>query len=171
LPIVTPIVRPATLADASSLRHLLVGFTAYADEVDVDVYARRLAERVDDPTWCIVVAEDGDALIGYAVARDHGANLRCTFTTGRLDDLYVAPQQRRGGVGRALVEAVCAWARSRPEPMILDWQATAAAVPFYERLGFEADRVGDLAQYPAFCLDLRDERSASMTGGSGAPTA
>lgn len=39
--------------------------------------------------------------------------------------------------------------------MILDWQASASAVGFYCRLGFEPDRVGDFPEYPGFCLDTR----------------
>ena len=55
-----------------------------------------------------------------------------------------------------LMGSVTAWCLRRPAPMILDWQARAEAVPFYEALGFVADRVGDNAEYPAFSLDLRE---------------
>ncbi|WP_391549242.1 hypothetical protein [Glutamicibacter halophytocola] len=34
------------------------------------------------------------------------------------------------------MESAFAWARGRPTPMILDWQATPESVSFYESLGF-----------------------------------
>ncbi|WP_203568837.1 GNAT family N-acetyltransferase [Aestuariimicrobium ganziense] len=149
-------VRQARVEDAEGFRRLLVGFTGYADKVPWDDYLARYSARVDDPTWCLIVAEDQSGeLIGYAVAQDFTPNLRATFTVGRVDDLWVDPERRRGGTGRALMEAVFDWARSRPQPMVLDWQSTPEAVAFYEAMGFEADRVGDQAEYPAFCLDLR----------------
>ncbi|WP_402464856.1 hypothetical protein [Isoptericola aurantiacus] len=40
-------------------------------------------------------------------------------------------------------------------PLILDWQASAGTVELYERIGFEADRVGDYEQFPGFCIDTR----------------
>lgn len=74
-----------------------------------------------------------------------------------MHDLYVDPAHRRRGAGRALMAAVTAWARARPYPFVLDWQARLDAVPFYDSLGLRGDPVGDNARYPAYALDLRSE--------------
>lgn len=74
---------------------------------------------------------------------------------GRIHDLFVDPNPRRSGIGGSLVKFAFAWAKARPSPMILDWQATPESVSFYESLGFEADFVGDFLDCPGFTLDLR----------------
>jgi len=94
-------------------------------------------------------------LIGYGLAQDFGPGLRTTYTTGRVHDLYVEPDTRLGGTGRTLMDFIFDWSRTRPQPMILDWQASPSAIGFYEALGFTADRVGDFPVYPGFTLDHR----------------
>jgi len=119
---------------------------------------------VDDPERLLLVADAVDSngtganairVIGYAYAQDYGQAFRCDFATGRLHDIFVAPQFRGLGAGRLLIDGVVAWARARPLPIILDWQATPDAIAFYERIGFTADYQSDQAEYPAFCLDTR----------------
>jgi GNAT superfamily N-acetyltransferase len=81
-----------------------------------------------------------------------------------VHDLFVDPDARRTGTGKALMDFIFDWARARPQPMILDWQASPAAVAFYEALGFAADHVGDFPDYPGFTLDLRTApRRAALT--------
>ena len=59
-----------------------------------------------------------------------------TFT-GRpgiwLEDLFVLPEARARGHGRALLEALMQRTRGRLEWAVLDWNAPA--IQFYERLG------------------------------------
>ena len=163
-------VRRAELRDFAEVRRLSIGFTASAAQVPEEEVRARFARMLADPCAFLAVAEvDADdaaptRLAGYVSARDFEPGLRSAFTTGRIDDLYVDPQARRHGVGRALVDAAFAWARSNPLPMILDWQSSPSAVEFYERLGFEADREGDYAEYPAFTLDLREEARQDAGG-------
>ncbi|SKB90573.1 hypothetical protein SAMN05660473_02970 [Arthrobacter sp. 49Tsu3.1M3] len=59
---------------------------------------------------------------------------------------------RLAGTGRALMDFIFDWSRVRPQPMILDWQASPSAIDFYEALGFHPDRVGDFPEYPGFTL-------------------
>ena len=56
-----------------------------------------------------------------------------------LNALWVAPEARRRNAGRALVEAVCTWARERGAPWIeLEVALTShAAQRLYRELGFE----------------------------------
>jgi GNAT superfamily N-acetyltransferase len=59
-----------------------------------------------------------------------------------LEDLYVSPERRRGGLGRALLSHVATLAVQRGcgrlEWAVLDWNAPALS--FYESLGAEAMR-------------------------------
>jgi GNAT superfamily N-acetyltransferase len=87
------------------------------------------------------VAQSGGRLLGYGLAQDFGLaqdigpGLRTTLTTGRVHDLYVDPEARRLGAGKAIMVFILAWSIARPQPMILDWQASPSAVGFYEALG------------------------------------
>jgi GNAT superfamily N-acetyltransferase len=54
---------------------------------------------------------------------------------GRVRHLYVAPQSRRDGVGRFLIDAICADAGQYFD--YLNTNAPSAAFAFYERLGFQ----------------------------------
>lgn len=80
-----------------------------------------------------LIAEDGaGACVGMALWYR-------TFSTwvGRpgiwLEDLFVRPEHRGGGHGRALLEAVRARTDGRVEWAVLDWNQPA--IDFYERLG------------------------------------
>jgi GNAT superfamily N-acetyltransferase len=78
------------------------------------------------------VAVDGhDRPVGFALGWLVGEN-------GHLDELDVLPEHGRRGLGQALVETVCSWARQAGYPAVtlttlshIPWNA-----PFYERLGF-----------------------------------
>jgi len=150
------VVRPAAPEDAGEVRSLSIAFTPGARDGPRDDFDSRYAAAVGGADWCIAVAQSGGRLLGYGLAQDFGPGLRTTFTTGRVHDLYVDPEARRLGAGKAIMDFIFAWARARPQPMILDWQASPSAVGFYEALGFQADRVGDYPDYPAFTLDLRE---------------
>jgi len=148
-------VRPATPEDAAEVRRLSISFTPSARNVPPGVFYSRYAGLVSDPSWCVAVAHSRGRLFGYGLAQDFGPGLRATFTTGRVHDLFVDPDARRTGTGRALMGHIFEWARALPHAIVLDWQANPSAVAFYEALGFSADRVGDFPDYPCFTLDLR----------------
>jgi ribosomal protein S18 acetylase RimI-like enzyme len=58
-----------------------------------------------------------------------------TPTTGRLFQMAVDPTAQRTGLGRRLVDALEAELRRRGI-VVVHLHARAAAVPFYERLGY-----------------------------------
>lgn len=78
------------------------------------------------------LAEDDGAALGFALARRTGSRL------GRLTDLYVVPDARRGGVAAALVYAVVeALAAEGVEHLDLEVMAgNAGARAVYHRWGF-----------------------------------
>ena len=145
--------RPAVAADEDAVRRLATAFDPRTEDGFEERYARILGR--DD--WALLVACDGPALVGYALAQDYGPGLRRAFGVGRMHDLYVDPAYRRRGAGRLLVQSVVAWCRTRPAPMILDWQSRLDAAPFYDALGLTGDTTGDTATYPAYSIDLRQD--------------
>ena len=108
-----------------------IAFTPAAQEVPPEVFHSRFARFLADASWCLPVAPARTRLLGYGLA------------------------QRLAGTGRALMNFIFDWSRARPQPMILDWQASPSAIGFYGALGFTADRVGDFPEYPGFTLDHR----------------
>jgi GNAT superfamily N-acetyltransferase len=88
----------------------------------------------------ILVAERGDAVIGFAMAKCISGgqtpfrNRRSVFLT----DLAVRVMERRRGVGRALLDEVTSWARSMTaDDVELEcWSFNAIAQTFFERWGF-----------------------------------
>lgn len=150
------VVRSATAGDVVDFRTVSEGFDPGMIDLPDRLFRDRFAGLVDRADYCLLLAIMDDRPVGYALAQDYGPNLRLRFTIGRLHDLYVAEEVRRRGIGRQLMDGVFGWARSRPEPMILHWQASRDAIAFYESLGLEADRVGDYPRYPGFSLDLRE---------------
>jgi GNAT superfamily N-acetyltransferase len=90
----------------------------------------------DRPAAEAVVAELEGSVIGFAL-------FFTNFSTflGRpglyLEDLYVQPAHRRGGVGSALLKHLAALANARAygrfEWSVLDWNVDA--IRFYERMG------------------------------------
>jgi ribosomal protein S18 acetylase RimI-like enzyme len=80
-----------------------------------------------------VAVDDLGAVIGFAVA--------CVIDgEGHLDELAVTPVHGRRGVGRALVDEVCAWsaAQGLPSVTLITFRDVPWNGPFYEKLGFEA---------------------------------
>ena len=147
--------RPATESDLTAVRRLARGFDREPSAEPEEAFAARFLRILGRDDWALLLVEDGGEPIGYALVQDYGPKLRRDLSQARLHDLYVAGEHRRRGAGRALMDAVAAWCRGRPGPMVLDWQARPEAAAFYEALGLVGDRVGDNAEYPAYCLDFR----------------
>ena len=116
---------------------------------------RRFLELLDDPRWAMLGAEIAGQVVGYAAMQDYGPHLRAgdAHRVARLHDVYVRHDRRRQGVGRALMDAVAAWAAEHVRH--LEWQAHhERAAPFYERLGFRGEPCPQ-PEYPTFLVDFR----------------
>lgn len=79
--------------------------------------------------WVGVNAEDKPVGFALVKLKDGGAH---------LDELGVHPEHGRRGVGAALVEAVCGWARAQglSAVTLCTLRDVPFNAPFYERLGF-----------------------------------
>jgi ribosomal protein S18 acetylase RimI-like enzyme len=98
-----------------------------------------------------IVAVEGDRIVGTGVGAVHGR-------VGWIGVIFVAPELRRRGIGRALTEHVCedlehAGCRS------LVLVATDLGRPLYERLGFRV-----ASQYHMFSGDPLSEAPAPPSG-------
>ncbi|MEU4190268.1 GNAT family N-acetyltransferase [Kribbella sp. NPDC026611] len=143
-------VRELGLADWGGVWPLVRGFgTEFSEEVSRGYFE----ELVGDPRWVALGFEVGGELVGYAVVQDYGTHLRGGRRFhGRLHDLYVVPDRRRGGVGRGLMAAVVEWAA--PRVRYLEWQAHAErAAPFYEALGYRGEPCPQ-SDYPTFGVEF-----------------
>ncbi len=138
-------IRPATRDDVPLLLELIGALADYERLRGEVVLDAALLERHlfgERPVAEAVLAERDGAAAGYALFFP-------TFSTflGRpgiwLEDLFVLPEQRRGGVGHALLVHVAQLAVARGcgrlEWTALDWNEPALA--FYRELG--ARRMGE----------------------------
>jgi len=121
------------------LRALLDTPTAFSS-----TYAEE--SKLTDADWVKRAAQwSSEKSVGY-LAMDVRAP--CGIASGLLDQadatrahllsMWVAPTHRRQGVGRTLVEAVVAWARTKNARtmQLLVTSNNEGAITFYQRLGF-----------------------------------
>lgn len=132
-------IRPATEADAPVLFDLILELAAYeklSDSVtgDAEVLRRSLFEEKAAEAL-LLEAPDGEA-IGYAIFFTTFSTFECRSGIW-LEDVYVRPEHRRGGIGREVMEHLARLADQRGhvrlEWVALDWNEPA--VNFYQKLG------------------------------------
>jgi ribosomal protein S18 acetylase RimI-like enzyme len=130
-------VRAASAADAPAFGRLLHAFNAEFGEPEptADVIAERAAPLIESGEITVLFAGEGPD--GFAQLR-----FRPSLYTGALDayleELYVVPERRGHGLGRALLEAAMAHARERGAARI-DLNTSVddgAARALYESAGF-----------------------------------
>lgn len=115
-------------------------FQAYADSLpfslDFQDFASELAElpgAYAPPRGCLLLAEQSAHAIGTAALKPLAAGI------GEVKRLYLAPQARGLGLGKALLERLVDEARCRGyDRLRLDSHRTSmgAAIALYRRLGF-----------------------------------
>ncbi|HET6899062.1 MAG TPA: GNAT family N-acetyltransferase, partial [Vicinamibacteria bacterium] len=126
-----PTIRRATAADLPAIGRLgalLIAehhdfdsrrFLAVRPSTPVD-YASFLGTQLDDPDVAVLVADEGGNVTGYAYCALEGYDyMSLRGPAGVLHDVIVAPEHRRRGVGRLLLDAVLAYLRSRGAPRVV----------------------------------------------------
>lgn len=138
-------IRPAAEADVQLLYDLileLAGYEKLTDAVAGDAEALRRSLFEEKAAEALLLeAPDGEA-IGYAIFFTTFSTFECRSGIW-LEDVYVRPEHRRGGIGRAVMEHLAQLALERGH-IRLDWVAldwNEPALSFYEKLG--AKRLDD----------------------------
>jgi GNAT superfamily N-acetyltransferase len=131
-------IRPAGPEDAELLFGLILELAEYeklADKVrgDAETLRRSLFEQGAGEA---LVVEAGGEAVGYAIFFTTFSTFECKPGIW-LEDVYVRPSHRRGGIGRAVMEHLAALAVARGcvrlEWCALDWNEPA--LRFYDELG------------------------------------
>ncbi len=137
-------IRPAAEADCELVFGLIQELAAYeklADKVagDAEVLRRTLFEQ--RAAEALIVELEGEP-VGYAIFFTTFSSFECRSGVW-IEDVYVRPEKRRGGIGRRVMEHIAALALERGHVRLewaaLDWNEPA--LRFYEGLG--ATRLGD----------------------------
>ena len=137
LPTGALIPRTATPADAETTARLLHDFnTEFGDSSPgQDVLARRLGRLLSgDSTFALLA---GDPAVGFALLTLR-TNVWYDTPVALLDELYVVPALRGGGIGSALLQSACQLVRGRGVELMeinVDGEDLDAR-RFYERHGF-----------------------------------
>lgn len=133
------VIRPAEPADVPVIADLIRGLERYEKLEDgVNMTEELLAKNLFGPRQYAetLLAEDGGAPIGFALFF-HTFSTFLALPGIYLEDLFVVPEYRGRGIGRALLQRLAKIAVERGcgrlEWSVLDWNRDA--IGFYERLG------------------------------------
>ncbi len=98
--------------------------------------ASEVAALREGPRASVLVARRGADVVGYAI-------VQVVVDEAELHQIAVAPDRRRGGVGRALIREVLreAWARGAARVFLEVARDNEPAVALYESEGFVVDGV------------------------------
>jgi predicted GNAT superfamily acetyltransferase len=160
------IVRPATAADFAAVHVLNDAATPHVNALTEEQFSW-LASHAD----YFRVADAGGAIAGFVIALRNGTtywSANYAWFAERfdrfiyLDRVVVAPEARRGGVGRALYADLIAFAREKWPRIALEVNVrppNPGSVAFHEALGFQrvGKRTYDENEVAMFELRLRAE--------------
>jgi GNAT superfamily N-acetyltransferase len=131
-------IREATEGDVETLFELILELAEYEklrDEVSGDAGKLRRSLFVERTAEALLAEVDGKPA-GYAILCGSFSTFECVGGIW-IEDIYVRPELRGDGVGRALFARVAELAVERGFPRVewaaLDWNELALA--FYDRLG------------------------------------
>lgn len=133
------VVRPATVGDVDLLHRFSIDLATYEDEPDAVTSTPQTLARDGfgtDPQFAALIAERAGVPVGFALYTFNYS----VWTAARgifIEDIWVVPEERRGGVARDLMAALArecvAKGFKRIDLNVLDWNPARG---FYERMGF-----------------------------------
>jgi GNAT superfamily N-acetyltransferase len=132
-------IRPASEADAELLFALILELASYeklADQVTGDAETLRRTIFEQRAAEALIIESGAGEAIGYALFFTTFSSFECRSGIW-LEDVYVRPEHRRGGIGRAVMEHLAGLALERGH-VRLDWCAlewNEPALDFYAGLG------------------------------------
>jgi GNAT superfamily N-acetyltransferase len=132
-------VRAATVDDVELLHRFSVDLATYEDEPDAVTSTPQTLARDgfgENPQFAALIAERGSKPVGFVLYTFNYS----VWTAARgifIEDIWVIPEERRGGVARALMRRLakeCAdKGYKRIDLNVLDWNPARG---FYEKVGF-----------------------------------
>jgi ribosomal protein S18 acetylase RimI-like enzyme len=133
-------VRAATVDDVEVLHRFSVELATYEDEPDAVTSTPQTLARDgfgEDPKFGALIAERSGTPVGFLLYTFNYS----VWTAARgvfIEDIWVVPEARRGGVARALMAALArecvAKGYRRIDLNVLDWNPARG---FYEKIGFK----------------------------------
>lgn len=134
-------IRAATEEDVPVLFDLILELAAYeklTDAVTGDAELLRRSLFEEQAAEALMLETSDGTAIGYAIFFTTFSTFECRSGLW-LEDVYVRPEHRRGGIGRAVMEHLAQLAQERGHVRLewcaLDWNEPA--IEFYEGLGAE----------------------------------
>jgi GNAT superfamily N-acetyltransferase len=96
------------------------------------------SSMVEDQACLLVLARDGDRVIGHLVGKLSGPSSMRSGCWAVLESMRVAPGSRRAGAGSLLVRHFLTWARhgGAQHAIVTAYAANDTAQRLYERHGF-----------------------------------
>lgn len=138
-------IEAARPADIPALLELLRAlFAIEADfDFDADRQARGLTLLLEWPHARVLVARDAERVVGMVSAQLVVSTAEGALSAW-LEDVCVDKAVRGAGIGRLLLAAALDWARAQgaTRAQLLVDLDNAPALGFYERLGWQATRLG-----------------------------
>src|SRR5438132_9119703 len=118
---------------------LVAALTALLPQLNPNLPAptsEHLAVLLDDPGATLLIARDGDAIVGTALVIVYPTTLR---VESRIEDVVVDGAARGRGIGEALIRECIEVARRRGASIVelQTARVRVAANRLYERMGFE----------------------------------
>lgn len=147
-------IRQATEKDFSLVQALNAALFAedQTNDVTLDTHWPVSVEGVEyymkslmDPEKLVLIAEDDQKKpLGYVIASSVNKWRYRKLKTGELENMYVVPQWRRKGVGKALVDELKQWMKKKGIDRIYvsAFAKNEDAIHFYDRCGFDLWEVG-----------------------------
>jgi GNAT superfamily N-acetyltransferase len=113
-------IRPVAEADHARWRDLFDAYAAFYKTAVPEGGHARVWDWIhdpDNPFWCDVAEDESGRIVGFTqyqlMHRSLSGEMVCY-----LSDLFVEPDVRGGGVGRALIDHIVAFARAKGIPNV-----------------------------------------------------
>lgn len=133
------LIRPATLRDVGDIQRLIRELSVYEKLEHMVVGTEDMLREAlfgDQPVVEALIAESGGRAVGFALYFKSFSTFLCKPGLF-LEDLFVEPEHRGKGLGKALLQALAAICVERGygrlEWHVLDWNEPS--IRFYEALG------------------------------------
>lgn len=164
-------VRAATSADIPEVFRLIKGLAGYEKLSDMVVSSEAMLDEAlfgKRPACEAMIAERGGRAVGFALFFTTFSTFLC-LPGLYLEDLFVEPEHRGHGIGKAFFREMAKLAEARGcgrfEWRVLDWNAPSIA--FYQALGAAVMPEWHLVRMSASQFALLAQKSGSENPGSG----